>query len=197
MSTTNETNITLDSTGKISRDYLLELFYRIQAETSARLEAAGEKAAATDVRFGWPVLNGRLKKVAGRATCLKGQPGFGKIEISTKIFSHHSVSEQQLAETITHELAHLAAGYRAGHGSEWVRLFKLMGGNGEQFHDMTEAAEANRIPRQGFAIECRSCGDIIGIVTRRGLGQANRWANRRRSKCCGYYLTMHPQPIED
>lgn len=195
MHTDTNSKIQLDSKGTIDKAWLNATFGEIRTECVRLLESESRRAhrpedaqalrqAATRASRSWVVLNGRLKTCAGRAHCREGDNVFGKVEIATKIFSHESVSLEQLVETIKHEIAHVAATHWAGHGPVWQRLYKLMGGNGERYHDMRAAAESARTPKVRAEISCRGCSNIIGHVVRRGEGRIARWVDSRRSKCC-------------
>jgi predicted SprT family Zn-dependent metalloprotease len=195
MNTDTTNTIQLNSKGTIDAAWLYSVFGEIRSECVRLLETESRRAhrpedtkalrqAATRVSRSWVILNGRLKTVAGRAHCLEGNPKFGKVEIATKIFSHESVSLEQLVETIKHEIAHVAATYRAGHGPEWKRLYKLMGGNGERYHDMKAAAESARTPKVRGEITCPRCSNVLGHIVRRGEGRIARWTEGRRSLCC-------------
>lgn len=95
-----------------------------------------------------------------------GQCVYGKRQIS---MSRHLVpmwTEEQVMNTLLHEVAHALAGHAAGHGPEWVRIAKSIGCNGSRTH-------ANATAPKKWAIMCPTCGKI-GEAHRRTRGAYHR-----------------------
>ena len=179
------TPIQLDSRGKISLAYLKRVFDTVIEQAREVYADRKDVLNILEPHTARVELNGRLKTCAGRAHCLNGTLNYGRVEISTKIFSHPSVNAAQLVETIRHEVAHLIAQYRAAHGPVWVAAYQRIGGNGEKYHDMTQAAAAARPKRIEAKLACGTCSKGIGSLRRRGKGYIISWASKRRTKCCG------------
>lgn len=71
-------------------------------------------------------------------------------------------SEEQIANTITHEIAHALLPPSAGHNSEWKRLHQKLGGNGERCGNIPEMAK-----NYSWEIVC-SNGCSVGQNTKTG-----------------------------
>lgn len=72
----------------------------------------------------WTVRASREKNVAGRCYHSRKQITLSKPWTE-------ALTEEEVMETIIHEVAHARAGFKAGHGSEWNRIYMSMGGNGD------------------------------------------------------------------
>lgn len=78
-----------------------------------------------------------------------GHRRFGRCYYATRriTLSRHLTmlnDRYQVHLTIVHEVAHAIAGHEAGHGPEWVRICRLIGGDGKRCFS---AAEVNMAPR--------------------------------------------------
>lgn len=66
------------------------------------------------------------------------------------------ISRRQAVDTITHEIAHALAGHQAGHGPEWARVHRDLGGSGDRtYSTQTGEVVAVEPPFQGT---CPGCG---------------------------------------
>lgn len=72
----------------------------------------------------WTVRASREKNTAGRCY-------YSRKQITLSKHWTEALTEEEVMETIIHEVAHALAGYEAGHGAEWKRIYMSMGGNGE------------------------------------------------------------------
>jgi predicted SprT family Zn-dependent metalloprotease len=126
-------------------------------------------------------LNRRLTKAAGRASARQGHVSFGKVELSPKIFldpKNAEVFEEELRDTVRHELAHLLAGVDAGHGPAWAALAPRFG-----FVPSPKAVHLRRsVNRRRFLILCAKCDRHL--ATKRQARRPSAWVARRRSGCC-------------
>lgn len=61
------------------------------------------------------------------------------LKFSAVAFAH--IPEEEVVQTILHEIAHALAGSVAGHGPAWVRVLRSIGGTGGQYVSR-EAAQA-------------------------------------------------------
>lgn len=82
----------------------------------------------------WKISWSRAKKTHGR--CIYG---IKTLEFSAVAFSH--IPEDEVRETILHEIAHALAGSAAKHGIVWQRVYRSIGGTGGQYVS-TVAAKA-------------------------------------------------------
>ncbi len=106
--------------------------------------------------------NPRMRSTAGRATWPKAL-----IELNTRL---PDISQDEVRRTLLHELAHLVAYERAGHGNlqahgpEWQRACRELGIPGER------ATHRLNLPSRSFKRKwkyvCRSCGTSIERVRR-------------------------------
>jgi predicted SprT family Zn-dependent metalloprotease len=77
---------------------------------------------------GWQVVFDHARKRAGQCR-------FGPKHISLSLDLLKRRQYEDSLDTITHEIAHAIAGHAAGHGWEWQRVHKSLGGNGHRvFH---------------------------------------------------------------
>ncbi|UOK18137.1 SprT-like protease [Gordonia phage Switzerland] len=67
-----------------------------------------------------------------RARRRAGQCHYGKREISLSAPLLSVRSYEESLNTITHEIAHALVGAKAGHGPEWARKHRELGGDGER-----------------------------------------------------------------
>lgn len=72
---------------------------------------------------GWTVIITKSKRSAGYCNYMKKQIG-----LSSFVIPSHT--EESSFDTVTHEVAHAIAGKEAGHGYEWKRIHKELGGSG-------------------------------------------------------------------
>jgi predicted SprT family Zn-dependent metalloprotease len=129
--------------------------------------------------------NGRLRSRAGQARFRYGLPH--SIELHPKL---RDAEPDELRETFLHELAHVLAGARAGHGPTWRVIARGLGSTGERCHSID--AVTSTLPIVGT---CGKCGAVAArkarmpraIVTRRGVPVGVRtWRHRG----CGGPITF-------
>ena len=83
-------------------------------------------------------------------SCLYGDR---RLEVSREAIKRNSIDA--LFNTGTHEVAHAIAGFEAGHNSEWQRIHRSLGGNGER----CGTYESGRPGRYEAVSDCgASCG---------------------------------------
>ena len=103
------------------------------------------------------VVNNRLKTCFGKARW-RGERAW--IELNPLLFNDQS----ELFDTIAHEVAHLCAGPKQGHGPLWQRIAETLGAN-PSARATKEAAKRVGIERQRKARKvvgvCRGCGTEI------------------------------------
>ena len=104
----------------------------IRDECVSILEREGYHKDAEKLRNTNITLNNRMRVAAGRA--YTNSPF--EIKLSIPIFSRPE-NEHHFFQTVTHELAHIVAGARAGHGCQWKAVHRLFGGNAERCHNLT------------------------------------------------------------
>lgn len=85
----------------------------------------------------WTVRASREKNTAGRCY-------FSRKQITLSKHWTEVLTEEEVMETIIHEVAHARAGYNAGHGSEWKKIYIQMGGNGEVYINNPSARVASK-----------------------------------------------------
>lgn len=117
---------------------------------------AHRKTRELRVRF-----NPRLRTAVGRAdfsACT--------IELNARLLDRHP---EELVPTLVHELCHLVAGARAGHGARWREAVVALGFRPETCHRLDVADLAVR--RRAWTWSCVRCGETY----RRGHRRASRY----------------------
>ena len=84
--------------------------------------------------------------------------GGGVIGVAAFIIEH--ASDDEIFDTVTHELAHAICGPDEGHGTLWQNVHKELGGNGERYARAIPGA-----PRGKYRADCPACGKT-GIAYR-------------------------------
>jgi len=120
-----------------------EALARLARRLAERL-SAGRRVRSLEVVF-----NRRLRTAVGRADfhgC--------RIELNPRLLDRHP---QELLPTLVHELCHLLAGARAGHGPRWRAAVESLGFLPETCHrlDVEELA----VRRRTWLWVCRRCGE--------------------------------------
>lgn len=82
---------------------------------------------------------GRLKRSLGQAKTMRNDKSVGRIKMHKKFFLTNSDKLDVMRNTYIHELAHVVVnriyGRTQRHNDNWRKLFMILGGNGETFHD--------------------------------------------------------------
>lgn len=102
---------------------------------------------ARDLRVVW---NRRLRSTLGRAE-FRG----AKIELNPNLLDRNP---HELVPTLIHELCHLAAGVRAGHGEKWKALMRACGQVPSACHRLDLSHLPNRRRIRPYLWLCRACG---------------------------------------
>lgn len=79
----------------------------------------------------------RAKRRAGAAFFRHGKPW--KLQLAAWLLD--TASEEEILETILHEIAHLLAGPRAGHGPKWKVIARSIGCTAERCHSLDTPPE--------------------------------------------------------
>lgn len=116
--------------------------------------------------------NPRLRSTLGRADFTHAT-----VELNPRLLDRHP---DELVPTLLHELCHLLAGPRAGHGPRWRELMTRLGLPARACHDLDTSAVRSR--RRAWAWRCARCGSIY---VRR-----HRGARRFRCGDCGGRLRV-------
>lgn len=96
------------------------------------------------------VWNPRLRTAAGRA-----DGGARTIELNPRLLDRHP---EELVPTLVHELCHLAAGIRHGHGEPWKAAMRALGHPPAACHHLdVEGLESRR--RRWWRWRCVRCGE--------------------------------------
>jgi predicted SprT family Zn-dependent metalloprotease len=115
-----------------------------------------------------PVLGTMPIRVSTRMTRAAGKVRFRRevpfeIALSLPYLTEASVAD--FRQVVTHEAAHVVAGIRAGHGHEWKRVHRSMGGDAQRCGEMPIAALYNK-PRRRAArtsVPCPKCGQPMSL----------------------------------
>jgi predicted SprT family Zn-dependent metalloprotease len=121
------------------------------------------------------VWNGRLRSTLGRAD-YRG----GTVELNSQLLDRNPA---ELVPTLVHELCHLAAGVRAGHGPKWKALMRACGEKPVACHRLDLSHLPNRRRARRYLWKCRACGQAY----RRTRPDARRFRCGR----CGGGLKVH------
>tara|TARA_R110000850_G_scaffold272752_3_gene408256 strand:+ start:5550 stop:6065 length:516 start_codon:yes stop_codon:yes gene_type:complete len=125
-------------------------------------------------------ISNRMTSSGGTATV--GGPNTGLVKLSGPIFRDEANSEDDLRNTIRHELAHIAVGRGHGHGPVWKRMAKHLGCTGDRCHTMV-TAQAKARPRFDWLLSCSSCGAKVGTARNRTTVAA--WTSGKKvTRCC-------------
>jgi predicted SprT family Zn-dependent metalloprotease len=160
---------------------------KIRLEAAEKLEAAGLGTEATRLRQCPITWSSRLTATAGKAHY---RP-INKVVLSEPILLDPD-NEAGFANTVLHELAHIAVGPGKGHGWEWKAMHRRLGGNGKRCHTHEVKALKARRARQQDTWRCATC-ETVTLV---GPGRYKKIVSRQMSyKCptrgCSGYL-RHP-----
>lgn len=111
----------------------------------AYLKRLGEEHRAERVRVAF---NPRLRSSIGRS-----EPARARIYLNPRLIDLYP---DELVPTLVHELCHVVAGIRAGHGPRWRALMERCGFAPDTYHDLDLPAELLR--RRHWRWRCRTCG---------------------------------------
>ncbi len=128
------------------------------------LRRLGEEHRAERVRV---VFNRRMRTAIGRC-----EPGRARIYLNPRLLDRYP---RELVPTIVHELCHVVAGLRAGHGPRWQELMRQCGFKPDLYHDLD--VSAFEVRRRHWRWRCASCGVAYKRKTRS--------ASRYRCGTCG------------
>jgi predicted SprT family Zn-dependent metalloprotease len=112
----------------------------------AYLRRMGEEQRAPRVRV---VFYQRLRTAIGRS-----DPSRGRIYLNPRLLDRYP---QELVPTLVHELCHVVAGLRAGHGPRWKELMERCGFVPDVYHDLDVSEFSVR--RRSWYWSCRKCGE--------------------------------------
>lgn len=96
-------------------------------------------------------------------------------EISLSLPITKACDAEEFRETVLHEIAHALAGHGAGHGPEWLKTYRALGGKGGRIVNPRKAMEIAKASAR-WAAECR--------VTGENMGYSNRLTDRQRRAVC-------------
>ena len=128
------------------------------------------RAGLTRLRELHVVFNRRLRSSLGRAHFRAAT-----VELNPQLLDRNPA---ELVPTLVHELCHLAAGVRAGHGAKWKALMRAAGFAPTACHRLDLSHLPNRQRRRRFLWLCRRCGQSY----RRTRSDARRY---RCGECGG------------
>ncbi|MEO8275363.1 MAG: SprT-like domain-containing protein [Thermoanaerobaculia bacterium] len=118
------------------------------------------------------VFNGRLRSSLGRADFSRAT-----IELNPHLLDRNPA---ELLPTLLHELGHLAAGPRAGHGSKWKAMMQALGEPPTVCHSLDTSHLRRR--RRLWLWRCVSCAAVYP--------RHHRGARRYRCSDCGGRLKV-------
>lgn len=106
----------------------------------------------------------------------------GRIELSIHLVERNG--DDEIRDTILHEIAHALAGQRAGHGPRWRQIAQAIGARPERCSLTADMPKGrwlavcpnckrehyrHRRPRSLGGYHCKACGPVLGaVVWRRG-----------------------------
>ena len=148
-------------------DFALQLILPFQRPERRRKRPSERKIAALE-RLGRAVLrrlrreqltrqrelrvvwNRRLRSTLGRAVYRADT-----VELNPDLLDRNP---RELLPTLVHELCHLAAGVRAGHGAKWKALMRFCGEKPVACHRLDLSHLPNRRRERRYLWSCRRCG---------------------------------------
>jgi predicted SprT family Zn-dependent metalloprotease len=92
-------------------------------------------------------------------------------------------TEERCRLTVLHEIAHALAGHKAGHGYEWRRICRAIGGNAQRCF----TAANTEAPKGSLKATCARCGHEH---TRFRMPRGRTWCAR-----CGIRPAHHPELV--
>jgi len=131
--------------------------------------AGAPRWRSRELRVVW---NSRLRTAVGRA-----DGGARAIELNPRLLDRHPA---ELVPTLAHELCHLLAGVRAGHGPRWRELMLALGFAPDSCHRLEVGDLAVR--RRTWTWRCTGCGETYE--------RSHRGARRFRCGRCGRGLRV-------
>jgi predicted SprT family Zn-dependent metalloprotease len=135
------------------------------------LRRLGEEQRAHRVRVNF---NRRMRTAIGRS-----DPAGGRIYLNPRLLDRYP---HELVPTLVHELCHVVAGLRAGHGPRWKDLMERLGYRPDTYHDLD--VEDVAVIRRTWRWRCRGCGESYLRKSRR--------ADAYRCGACGGALHAAP-----
>lgn len=87
------------------------------------------------------------------------------LRFSRVVMKHNTRAGTQ--NTITHEVAHAIAGPGAGHGPEWQRVHRRLGGDGRRYMAESQLDTKSLESMKKNLVLCMTCETIIGRSTRK------------------------------
>jgi len=123
------------------------------------------------------VFNPRLRTAAGRADF-----NARRIELNPRLLDRHP---GELVPTLVHELCHLVAGARAGHGPRWRQAVRALGHPPESCHRLDVGGLSVR--RRRWLWRCGRCGETYE--------RGHRAAHRYRCGRCGQRLRLDGEAL--
>ena len=120
-------------------------------------------------------------KMSPIATKMYGCADFAKreVRISAKLAAVNPAARTR--NTIAHEVAHVIAGYAAGHGAKWKEACALTGAEPKACYS---SADVTAVPSR-FVGKCKACGEQVG--TRNKAPRTNGYQYHRATGCSAGY----------
>jgi predicted SprT family Zn-dependent metalloprotease len=118
--------------------------------------------------FDWQV------KICDRSKRTLGLCDYRKKEIRLGRWMFQHLSDDEIVDTIRHEVAHVLAGDRAGHGYVWRQYARQLGAKPEQYFH-------GKVDHYSWETFCVTCGK----VSKRNFNRrSDKVLSKRRSGCC-------------
>lgn len=106
------------------------------------------------LRVAWKI-EGWTLRVDTRARRRLGSCRYRKREVGISQHFLHNAQWHDVEETIRHEVAHVLAGYKAGHGAQWKNFALLVGARPQR---CSTELPAGSVPRPTWVGSCQTCG---------------------------------------
>ena len=103
-----------------------------------------------------------------------GSCDYAKTQISLSRHFAQLNSEDEVRNTLLHEIAHALAGPRVGHGPKWQKIAKQIGARVEATNGQAE------MPKPKWSLVCNRCKKTVALRHRRMLN-----LNHTRCGYCG------------
>lgn len=129
-----------------------------------------------------PVTFSNTRQALGRCFFYGGVPT--RIDLSNYWMTR--VPEEQVKDTVLHELAHAKAGHKAGHSYIWKRAAIEVGANPRRTADLPEELRVSVVSEiSKYRATCQTCGKV-NYFNRMG----KRWQNGQYVCRCGGSLKV-------
>lgn len=134
---------------------------------------------------GWSVGLNRRKSSLGLCDYRKRTIYLSKYWIET-------VSDEEILDTVLHELAHVLAGPRAKHGPEWKKWARELGAQPTAYYK----SKRHEVPIPKYFIMHKETNEILGYANRKLKYMSTRYMKGRKAETMGKLKLVETEILE-